>query len=49
MRQYDDEDNAPMIYDIPEEYKAIINDRLYRETGVLEVMPCIGEGEEWKN
>lgn len=40
MRLYDDEDNAPMIYDIPEEYTAIINERLFRETGILKITPC---------
>lgn len=39
MRLYDDEDNAPMIYDIPIEYTAIINERLFRETGILEITP----------
>lgn len=40
MRLYDDEDNAPMIYDIPEEYTAIINERFYKETGILIITPC---------
>lgn len=35
MRLYDDEDNAPMNYDIPIEYTAIINERLFKETGEL--------------
>ena len=43
MRLYDDEDNALMNYDIPIEYTAIINERLFRETGILEITPSRAE------
>ena len=35
MFVYSDEDNVPMTHDIPREYTAVINERLFRETGEL--------------
>ena len=37
MRLYDDEDNAPMNDDFLLEYTAILNEKLFRETGILEI------------
>ena len=43
MHVYSDEDNTPMTYDFLLEYTetitAIINDRLFKETGILEITP----------
>ena len=35
MIVYFDEDNVPMSHEIPREYTAVINERLFRETGEL--------------
>ena len=45
MLVYSDEDNVPMTYDIPIEYTGIINDRLFRETGMCVVTPSRKEDE----
>lgn len=41
MHVYSDEDNTPMTYDFLLEYTgkitAVINDRLFKETGILEI------------
>lgn len=43
MFVYSNEDNVPMTYDFLLEYTgkitAVINDRLFKETGILEITP----------
>lgn len=48
MIVYSDEDNVPMTHEIPQEYTAVINDRLFRETGEL-IIKRKKEREEKEN